>query len=422
MVDALPVDGQFDDACPPQWATTCDNPVADGCQATELCNGLDDNCNGEIDETCTCVPGRVQACFGGRPGRVGVGACVKGTQTCQGGGEFGTWGPCRGGINPTPEVCDDLDNDCNGCPDDGLCCDPPIKCPAPGDIPEAQPFTQYRLDGTQWYSGPALSWTWTIEGGPCDRLLGPSHTVTDGATATPSIHFKLSGDYTVTMTVETPAGPLSCTFIVHVVGPGLRVELCWDDLPSGHKHDLDLHLLRRDMGGSWCQSTADCYYSNCDAGSWGMGSWGYSSSPLAVCQGGPEGADWISRGSCENPRLDIDNFLQTDTGKPENINVDQPRDGESFRVMAHYYSGPAHEPSPLVNIYCNGHRLATYGEAPSLVTGFTDSSSACMGATWRVADVITHINAGVLDCEVLALHPIGQASGYRIKIDDKSYD
>jgi len=31
------------------------------------------------------------------------------------GSEFGTWGPCVGGVAPSVEVCDGLDNDCNGC-------------------------------------------------------------------------------------------------------------------------------------------------------------------------------------------------------------------------------------------------------------------------------------------------------------------
>jgi len=35
-------------------------------------------------------------------------------QTCIG-SEFGTWGPCVGGVAPSVEVCDGLDNDCNGC-------------------------------------------------------------------------------------------------------------------------------------------------------------------------------------------------------------------------------------------------------------------------------------------------------------------
>ena len=109
--------------------------------------------------------------------------------------------------------------------DDGLCCDPPLSCPEPNDIVDAHPFVPYQLDGTQWYSGPADSWNWTVEGGPCEVLLGnASFTITNGNTATPTIGFTLSGDYTVTMTVNTPDGTYQCVFVVRVIGPGLRVR------------------------------------------------------------------------------------------------------------------------------------------------------------------------------------------------------
>src|SRR6185436_10136257 len=74
-------------------------PVAPGCGNMEVCgDGLDNNCDGEVDERCPCTPGQVQACFKGPPGRRGVGACQDGMQRCQGAGEFGTWGACEGGI------------------------------------------------------------------------------------------------------------------------------------------------------------------------------------------------------------------------------------------------------------------------------------------------------------------------------------
>jgi hypothetical protein len=37
----------------------------------------------------------------------------------------GRWGECVGGVRPSPEICDGLDNDCNGFPDDR---DPPCQC------------------------------------------------------------------------------------------------------------------------------------------------------------------------------------------------------------------------------------------------------------------------------------------------------
>ncbi len=339
------------DACPPSMSNPCTTPVAPGCLSTETCgNGLDDNCNGVVDETCSCAPGAVQQCFLGPPGRSAEGACTMGTQTCEGNQEFGVWGACSGGIWPSAEVCDDLDNDCNGCTDDGLCCSPPISCPAPGDILPGQPFTTYQLDGTQWYTGVATSWSWDIVGGPCDDVFigaghSPSFTINGANTATPTVDFTLSGDYTVTMTVVTPTGTYTCTFVIHIIGPGVRVELCW---PGSGSRDLDLHLLRNDLGVDWCDTTDDCYYMNCKAGD-ADGSrpdWGYAFSNISECEGGPEGSTWVStHGHCDNPRLDVDNITcdpnitdpnNSDFCTPENINIDFPPVDEWTRIGVHY--------------------------------------------------------------------------------------
>ncbi len=73
--------------------------------AQEICNGIDDNCNGQIDENLT------------RPCGTNVGSCTKGTQTCVN----GTWGACVGGIGPKTEVCNGRDDNCNGVVDEGVC-------------------------------------------------------------------------------------------------------------------------------------------------------------------------------------------------------------------------------------------------------------------------------------------------------------
>ena len=68
----------------------------------ELCNGADDNCNGETDEELgetTCGQG---PCEHSEP------ACVGGQPTV-----------CDPFLGATPEVCDGVDNDCDGTPDDG---------------------------------------------------------------------------------------------------------------------------------------------------------------------------------------------------------------------------------------------------------------------------------------------------------------
>ena len=423
--------------------------VAPGCvQALEseslvaLCNGSDDDCDGSVDEGCKCEPGSVQPCFLGEPGRRHVGACVDGEQVCVRNGELETrWGECKGGILPKPEACDTLDNDCNGCVDDFDDCKPTGSCPGPGDprIPTGQPLAPYPLRGRDFFMGDATGWSWTVVGGPCDALnaSSPSFVLTDASSETATLTPKLSGDYTVTMTVTLPDGSLfTCTWIVHIQGPGLRVEMCY---PESSTQDLDLYLKQPGKTTPWFTGEAQfstsldqCCWANCEANLRGgsvmpapaqpvtRADWGYPTSPLALCEGGPQGASWRSVGFCASPRLDIDNNLQEGTGLPENINVDAPREGETFRIMVANFTGALSH--PLVNVYCDGHRTATIGAAPDQVPNFSGTSGSIgIGALWRVADVTTHVTGTQTSCTVSVLHAPGSPTAFDVTYDDPRF-
>ncbi|MCK6573847.1 hypothetical protein L6V77_22440 [Myxococcota bacterium] len=124
-------EGQGVVVCDPATGGTVCNAQPVGPGELETCNGLDDDCDGLVDED---IDGGALAvpCYDGPPGTEGIGACATGVAIC----DNGALGVCSGAGLPGREVCNGIDDDCNGATDEG---------PGGGPISEA------------CYSGPAGS-------------------------------------------------------------------------------------------------------------------------------------------------------------------------------------------------------------------------------------------------------------------------
>jgi hypothetical protein len=392
-------------------------------------------------------------------------------------------GECRGAQPPfADDVCAPGDFDCDGRDLNSKTrdcrCRVDVKCPTDPIVtaPFPDPNNLPPIDGSSWVGGGpgnGTNWKWTVTGGDCDNILphptfavygqpqatlhgprlsgntpqtglgtngnqkgfviGPGPAV--GSTIYPA--FGLSGDYLVKGEWDSPDGHHACTVKVQVRAPGIRVELCWAPQPQ----DVDLHFARlqnpKSCTHGWFTTCAadetgdDCYFSEasgCRGVDTGATWWGYPNSPDAACHG------WASKrqADCNNPRLDVDNLNcdpnvadpmndETTGGfcGPENINLDNPKNGDKFVVGAHFFSKlydaiTPPPPKPHVNIYCNGERKLAFGydptstppnEFPVLRQPGSELVAIDTGDMWEVARIEAKVTGGALtDCLITPIH------------------
>jgi len=305
---------------------------------------------------------------------------------------------------------------------------PPVRtnCQLTGDDPRVagiKPDEVASLDGADFVVGDVKSYHWSLQMEDCDAVVRDAQFVLQGVDSR-VVKFQPSRPafYHFTLEVTGVAGDrTSCKLEVPVAAVGMRVELCWD---TSTTTDLDLYLHNPFDREPWfarnsfdVRSGIDnttCNTSNATAALRQPPrlNWGYEDSPLNACNT-PSFEDFLGIGRCPNPRAADDNNQEIATGTTERMQLDNPRDGQRFRVMVQNFSNlPAR---PHVFVYCGGQRASAF-DAPSTPTNFVANGNGSYGVMWRAADITTKLDpSGKVSCTAA---PVAERA---LTVDDPTF-
>jgi hypothetical protein len=233
------------------------------------------------------------------------------------------------------------------------------ECPTPviviAEGEEVPPQTTLHLYGDQSVpaNGSIRSWQWRVDQ-PSDNVF----------TLLPSMSEKnvthqvnVAGTYKYCLDVcdasycsnDSKCGTTACKTVLVTPPQALHVELTWvtpgDPNPYDEGEDagsdMDLHLVHPYATGpdldndgypdGWFDISYDCFWWNCK-----------------------QCLEWesIDPNISDNPCLDRDD---TDGAGPENVNLDIPKPGRTYKVAVHYWDDHGYGVSyPRVKIYCYG--------------------------------------------------------------------
>lgn len=208
--------------------------------------------------------------------------------------------------------------------------------------------TDVRLGVFENGSSEIVSRRWRIVDGPpgganADDIFDPEPPTTAAIVFKP----KIIGTYELEATVVDAEGrERSCQVEVDVRPREFQVTLTWDG--AG---DLDLHVMR-DRGTAWFDTTEDCFFQN-RTPSWAL------------------------------PGLDSDEDV---ANGPENIRVDQPVVGETYRVGVHNFKNGAGR-TARVQVYCGNQSTPDLDIDSRRLSGAASGTCTSSSDFWRVAEV-----------------------------------